>query len=373
MRAALTEAVPVQARSSAVGVPGAAGVRPLTDARRILFLSPRREEYLADSVFHGLRSLLGDRVVDYPKHELMYRSSSDAAKRARGHGFTLYGLLDDIPIDRSRTLEEIHWREFDVVIFATIHESFGQFVELHPELAQTQTVGVALDGNDGPQIYPYGGRWWKRPRWWFLPRAHRRVVYFKRELMPQTYRDRCYRMLPSGVASRLPVLRGVRPISYAIPAEKIVESPPAKTQLFASHVVDDEVAGRLRGSSVSYAFTTEEEYYADLRCSRFAITTKRAGWDCLRHYEIAANGTVPCFRDLDAKPSSCAPHGLHSGNCISYSSYEDLCSKIERLSASEYEALQRGAIQWARQNTTVERAKQVLAQVPDAHQPLLED
>ena len=49
----------------------------MSEAPRVLFLSPRREEYLADSVFHGLRSLLGDRVVDYPKHEIMYSSCSE--------------------------------------------------------------------------------------------------------------------------------------------------------------------------------------------------------------------------------------------------------------------------------------------------------
>ena len=110
-----------------------------TDTPRVLFLSPRREEYLADSVFHGLRSLLGDRAVDYPKHEIMYRSCpEESIRRARGHGFTLYGLLEDIEIDRSRTLDEIHWGEFDLVIFGAIHESFGQFVEIYPELERAE-------------------------------------------------------------------------------------------------------------------------------------------------------------------------------------------------------------------------------------------
>jgi len=40
---------------------------------------------------------------------------------------------------------------------------------------------------------------------------------------------------------------------------------------------------------------------------------KRGGWDCLRHYEIAAAGAVPCVRQLEGKPSSCAPHGLQAG------------------------------------------------------------
>ena len=37
--------------------------------------------------------------------------------------------------------------------------------------------------------------------------------------------------------------------------------------------------------------------------SRFGVTTKKSGWDCMRHYELAASGCVPCFRDLEEKPA----------------------------------------------------------------------
>jgi hypothetical protein len=212
-------------------------------------------------------------------------------------------------------------------------------------------------------MYPYGGRWWRHPLWWTLPRAHKRFPYFKREFLPETYRDRCFRLIAPRVASRLPILRGIQPISYAIPAEKIVAGKPEKSQTFATHIVDDDVARHVEGARSSYAFTGEEEYYGDLQRSRFAITTRRAGWDCLRHYEIAANGTVPCFKDLDAKPDTCAPHGLNHANCVIYSSYEDLRSQIDRMTDSEYDSLQRGALEWARNNSTVERAKQLLMRV----------
>ena len=68
---------------------------------------------------------------------------------------------------------------------------------------------------------------------------------------------------------------------------------------------------------------------ADLARSRFAITTRRGGWDCLRHYEIAAAGAVPCFRQLEAKPARCAPHGLRPGsNCLSYHDWPDLRRQV---------------------------------------------
>ena len=36
----------------------------------------------------------------------------------------------------------------------------------------------------------------------------------------------------------------------------------------------------------------------------FAHTIKKGGWDCLRHYEIMANGCIPIFKDLDKCPSN---------------------------------------------------------------------
>jgi hypothetical protein len=117
------------------------------------------------------------------------------------------------------------------------------------------------------------------------------------------------------------------------------------------------------GSVTSYAFDSETEYYADLQASKFGITTKRAGWDCLRHYEIAANGCVPCFRDLDKKPSTCAPHGLNETNCIIYSDYEDLMTKINSIDEDQYRQLQAHSLQWIRENTTIKMAKHILRQV----------
>ncbi len=176
--------------------------------------------------------------------------------------------------------------------------------------------------------------------------------------------------MPPPVARGIGLLRGLRPISFAIPAEHVVDTIPEKTQQFPTHVVDPEVAERL-GAQTTYAFEDEAEYFADLRRSRFGVTTKRAGWDCMRHYELAASGTIPCFRRLDKKPKSCAPHGLVPGeNCISYRDADDLMRQVEALGEREQLQLAEGAIAWARANTTVERAKQLLA---DCGTPLVSD
>jgi hypothetical protein len=144
-----------------------------------------------------------------------------------------------------------------------------------------------------------------------------------------------------------------------------------KSKDFSRHLVDAEVAATLEAGffsavgSDSYSFETEEDYYADLRASRFGVTTKRAGWDCLRHYELAASGCVLCFRDLDLKPITCAPHGLSNRNCIVYHSAEELLGRIRSISHSEYQDLVVETALWINANTTEARARFFLANALD--------
>jgi len=111
-------------------------------------------------------------------------------------------------------------------------------------------------------------------------------------------------------------------------------------------------------------FRTELEYYQDLRISKFSVTTKRSGWDCLRHYEIAANQCVPCFKDLELKPKSCAPHGLIPGkNCLSYKTADELLEQISTMGEKKYNDLLAETYVWAKDNSATQRAKYLLNQV----------
>jgi hypothetical protein len=324
---------------------------------RVLVINPNYEDYLADGVFHGLRTLLGADAVDFPKAEYLYESAPQATlARLRGGGFTLYGLLPELPIERDHVWLRALDGEFDLVVFADIRGTFGQWVEWGPQLARAGIRIAVLDGADRAGPYPFAGRWWRYPGLWFLPRAHNRAAYFKREITPRTRWCASYLLLPPPLGRSL----GIRPISFCIPAEKITGGIPDKDKEFPAHVVDPELAAKL-GASTDYAFTTELEYYDDLRRSKYGITTKRAGWDALRHYEIAANGAVPCFRDLDRKPASCAPRGLDRSNSVGYESADDLLAQLARIDDPAYSRLQAGALEWVRANTTIVRARELLA------------
>jgi hypothetical protein len=86
----------------------------------------------------------------------------------------------------------------------------------------------------------------------------------------------------------------IYPIGFSIPEEKIVETVPEKKKVLAT-----VIPGKLD----TYIFDKEEDYYKDYQQSKYALTTKKGGWDCLRHYEILANGCIPLFSNIDKCPS----------------------------------------------------------------------
>lgn len=319
---------------------------------RILFLTESREDYLADSILHGLVSL-GHEVVDYPRKHVLYITPKDHSvsneHNVRGHGFTLYRTLADRSVDRSFVIQRLEAGCFDLVVIGQIWRQWGQVLDLAP-LMQTLPV-VLLDGDDDTRLFHRSGTRLRRYGWQPFPIRSGLCFYFKRELQRLGAQDRICRVMPA---------------SFSIPSRKIrLINIDAKHQRLATHCVDPEVA-HASGLHTSYAFTSEDAYYHDLAVSRFAVTTKRGGWDCLRHYEIAAAGTIPCFRRLHMKPSACAPHGLLAGiNCVSYQDWHDLDRQLSVLEANphRYERLLQASGDWVRNLTTTSAAKRLLEAV----------
>jgi hypothetical protein len=333
---------------------------------RVLYLHANSEDYLADSLLHGLRLVLGGDVVDVPRRDALYEDlAPDRRRKLYGRGFTLYGRLPDVDVDRQRWMPRAFAGEFQVIVMGDIWRHWAPWVQLRPHLRELRRRGVrmaAIDGGDGPVMYPYGPTWWKQMRPWPLPRAHGHIALFKRELTPATAWIRYFGVLPPRVAERR-LARSVRPISFSIPEEHLAPAEHPKTALLARHVVDPEVASVVDGGKTGYVFEHEQDYFADLRSARFGVTTKKAGWDCLRHYELAASGCVPCFRDLADKPARCAPHGLDDTNSVAYTDARELLRRLESMSQEEYERRQAGALAWAAQHTTRRVAERFLTEV----------
>lgn len=305
---------------------------------KILFFTDSHEDYVADSLLHGLKKTFGPQVVDYPRKDILYHGETTMLPSGvRGGGFTLYtGLLQEDSANRYDIVRRLQTESFDIVVFGNIHRQDHYFKKFRPYLHRHNTLVV--DGEDG--IAPV----WQTDASLSILKKYR---YFKREQADT--QSRIFRSAPNFL-----------PISIGFPAEKITPRPP-KSKEFGAHVVDPEVAACLQARTDS-VFASEVEYYKDLQASRFGVTMKRGGWDCLRHYEIAGNGCVPCFRRLEQKPSRCAPHGLTDQNCLPYTDVQDLMKKTRSLQPGQYEALQAASQEWIQANTTTKSVERVLSE-----------
>jgi hypothetical protein len=329
---------------------------------RVLFLTSDGQDNLEDSLLHGLRSLLGSNCIDYPKKKVLYRTYNERPpEQCYGRLFTLWKTLEDIQVDRLDIQRRLAAGEFSLVVVGAVHRTLGKYLELL-EIAGRDRA-VVIDGEDHSA----------------LAAQALRFLYFKRELNWKArlvwYRDErsTWRRIPIPTAP----LR-IEPISFSIPREKIVLEPLSAAQRnhrFQRHLVDTDVQAAVEANSSKvvadstsstisaargYVHTSESEYYSDLQTSLFGVTMKRGGWDCLRHYEIGANGAILCFRHLVEKPRRCAPEGLDSSNSLSYRSASDLIRQTERLSVDEQDTLIQAAHRWAKTQTTEKKAEYFL-------------
>lgn len=81
------------------------------------------------------------------------------------------------------------------------------------------------------------------------------------------------------------------PIGFSIPECKIVKEIPKKEVFLSDY-----------RPGAGYCFNSEEEYYNTYKNAIFGYTCCKAGWDCMRHYEILANGCIPWFAELKRCP-----------------------------------------------------------------------
>jgi hypothetical protein len=133
----------------------------------------------------------------------------------------------------------------------------------------------------------------------------------------------------------------VHPISFCIPSENIVEDVPAKEKMIAASGYN------------SRTFKDENEYFQEYQRSLFGHTKKKAGWDCLRHYEILANGCIPYFENLDSIPPN---------TMVDFP--KDLVRRgmqLDSLDREKYEPIIRELLDYTRKNLTTEaRARYII-------------
>ena len=228
---------------------------------KILFISNSKSmDYQNDIVFHGLKMLYGRNVYETSDNWFMFNDISEEQRaKLYGKGFTIAGLLNSElknVITAYEVRKKIKQYFFDLVVYGSIcrcKDFFGLVSLFYPK----ERI-VAIDGDDKTVIQKF-----------FIGKT----LYFKREL------DNSY--------------KNVFPISFGIPKEKLINVIKQKEKILA-HIIPGDIS--------TYIYDNENDYYNDYAISYFGKTTKKAGWDCLRHYEIIANGCIPYFPDLSECP-----------------------------------------------------------------------
>ena len=85
------------------------------------------------------------------------------------------------------------------------------------------------------------------------------------------------------------------PLSYSIPLKFVKNAKEIKkTRLFSPLIP---------GDTKTYIYKNEISYNKNYRESYFSFTFKKGGYDCLRHYEILANNSIPYYIDIDEIPN----------------------------------------------------------------------
>ena len=217
-------------------------------------------DFMSDLLLHGLRQLYGSEVIDYPGCWYMYSDEITNRKydinKIWGKGFTINKTLNNYnSIDRTDIKKKIQEKYFDLVIYSSIRRS-DQFLD---DVIKYNNKVIFIDGEDDNIIDE---------------RYTKSGLYFKRELLEKK--------------------NNVIPISFAIPKEKILKTINENP----ANLLAPLVPGRLD----TYIYDNEKTYYDMYSNSIFAITNKKLGWDCLRHYEILMNGCIPLFFNIKNCP-----------------------------------------------------------------------
>jgi|688.fasta_scaffold25618_8 hypothetical protein len=227
---------------------------------KILYISLGCEiDYQTDCLLIGLKELFGDSVVDVNKAKQLYETFNPRnLLNYHGKGFTVGRVLPDLKVDRTDIESKIRKRYFDLIVYGSVWRlPVDNYLNLVMECYPKNRI-CFIDGEDEDyrliDSISYG------------------VPYFKRELSDK--------------------FNHIFPISFALPTKHI--------NISQDKVRDHSYITPLDRST--YVYKTEEPYFEDYRISRFGITMKKGGWDCMRHYEIMGQGCIPNFVDIDLCP-----------------------------------------------------------------------
>lgn len=104
-------------------------------------------DYQAETLFHGLRSLFAEQVLDFPKRPWMYSNAYDSRETVYGKGYTYAFHLQDLSVNREDIEGRVSAHEFSHVIFGIMHHGRHWLID---EVARHYAVEEVffVDGSD---------------------------------------------------------------------------------------------------------------------------------------------------------------------------------------------------------------------------------
>lgn len=231
-------------------------------------------DYQINFLLHGFRQLFGADVVDFPRVEHMYYPFPDKLG-LWGKGMSYAETLSNIDINRDpdHIQRQIIDGEFDILTLGVHHMAHHQPDQLYSALDWLVSVGckskiIVVDGNDHRSTYLDV---FKYPL---------DITLFKREI-------------PDGMDER------VKSISFAVPADRVLKKVPIKTKMLATILPADFDSENRK----THSYNSEAEYYNDYQSAWFGMNSEKGGFDSCRIREIAMNGCIPIFTNIEQCPS----------------------------------------------------------------------
>lgn len=163
-------------------------------------------------------------------------------------------------------------------------------------------------------------------------------------------------VLPMNAAAVAFEKLGVWPISFSYPSCSLRLARSRETKKV--RVLSDVIPG------ASYSFESYASYLRQYSEAEFALTFKKGGWDCFRHLEIIAAGTIPLMLDGHKIPDSTMVH-------YPKQTIQRIMEAIRLGKVGELDAVQAYLNQWFDDHLSAPKMAEYILKVADRRGPVL--
>lgn len=246
-----------------------------------LFNSGWGTDYLADLIVGGLISEPSVTIYTNAICEYLYDDQTvESVFNLYGWGHTVCRKLDSsfrgkpIIVSEDQIEDLLSQKMFDLIVYSSVTRRSPSLEQRHPHFA-ADFIEIVKQYYPKEKIIVFDGE----DRTSLLEPIVPYVTYYKRELILEDS-NRAF------------------PVAFSFP--KYWKMDP---EYFESEKRSILAHNDPRDRS-TYIYQNEKEYYRQYSRSLFAFTMKKAGWDCMRHYEILGSNAVPYFWGIEDKPTT---------------------------------------------------------------------